>query len=184
LRILGCPNNKLTNLDVSRNTKLTHLFCSGNQLKSLDVSKNTKLTVLDCRSNQLSVLDVSKNTDLDYLNCGINQLSNLNIGNNSNLRVLFCEKNSLKNFDTVKSISLLLWLIVNENLFYTDELNALFRTLPLGNRNIICIEKNPGADDCDINTVESKGWEVVDYNISLTESENETIKMITDEYCC
>ena len=49
---LYCDGNKLTTLDVSKNTALTSLSCSGNQLTSLDVSKNTALTGLDCYNNQ------------------------------------------------------------------------------------------------------------------------------------
>ena len=182
LRILGCPGNNLTNLDISGDAKLTHLFCTGNQLKSLDISKNTKLTVCDCSYNQLTSMDVSQNADLDYLNCSKNRLSSLNTGNNTDLRVLFCDKNCLTGFDASRNTSLV-WLIINENQISTDEINALFRTLPFGEENIICIEKNPGADGCDKSIVESKGWEIIDYNIYLPESKNKVIRMVIDEYC-
>ena len=43
LKKLVCYNNQLTELDVSKNTKLMELSCYNNQLTSLDVSKNTKL---------------------------------------------------------------------------------------------------------------------------------------------
>ena len=43
---MRCGVNKLTDLDVSKNTMLTTLFCSYNQLTALDVSKNTALTIL------------------------------------------------------------------------------------------------------------------------------------------
>ena len=45
-------------------TALERLNCAYNKLTSLDVSKNTALTKLDCFSNQLTSLDVSKNTAL------------------------------------------------------------------------------------------------------------------------
>ena len=38
---LGCENNELTSLDVSRNTKLVFLSCANNQLRELDVRNNT-----------------------------------------------------------------------------------------------------------------------------------------------
>lgn len=51
---LTCGANKLTSLDVSKNTALTYLDCSGNSLTSLDVSKNTALTQqLYCYDNQI-----------------------------------------------------------------------------------------------------------------------------------
>ena len=68
---LWCAENKLTALDVSKNTALTDLYCSRNQLTTLDVSKNTALTDLDCGYNQLTTLDVS-NTDMKYLYCSGN----------------------------------------------------------------------------------------------------------------
>ena len=45
LTYLNCRNNKLTSLDVSKNTQLVELWCDYNNLTSLDVSKNTLLTV-------------------------------------------------------------------------------------------------------------------------------------------
>ena len=72
---LQCLNNQLTELDVSKNSKLIDLNCSSNQLKSLDLSKNTKLRGLSCILNQLTKLDVSKNIELKYLKCGGNQFT-------------------------------------------------------------------------------------------------------------
>ena len=74
LEKLYCDRNKLTDLDVSKNTKLTELSCWGNRLTNLDVSKNTKLTELYCDNNQLTDLDVSKNTKLTKLHCYGNQI--------------------------------------------------------------------------------------------------------------
>ena len=179
LKVLYCGYNHITELDLSNNIALIHLFCSHNQLKSLDISRNTKILVCDCSNNHLINLDVSKNTRLDYFNCSTNQLSSLSIGNS--LRVLFCENNCLTSFDVNKDISLL-WLILNENKFSKDALNLLFRTLPIGKENIICIEKNPGIDECDLSIIESKGWEVVDYDITLTNSKNKAIRIIYDDY--
>ena len=48
MTILGCWSNKLTTLDVSKNTALTHLICQYNQLTTLDISKNTELEKLTC----------------------------------------------------------------------------------------------------------------------------------------
>lgn len=43
--------NKITKLDVRRNTNLTYLDCHENQLPNLDVSQNTNLTALWCNNN-------------------------------------------------------------------------------------------------------------------------------------
>ena len=81
LNNLWCAENKLTALDVSKNTALTDLYCGYNQLTTLDVSKNTALTYLSCRNNQLTTLDVSKNTALTKLSCDNNQLTSLDVSN-------------------------------------------------------------------------------------------------------
>ena len=66
---LGCYENQLTTLDVSKNTALTSLSCYDNQLTSLDVSGCTALTNLSCYDNQLTSLDISKNTELYLFKC-------------------------------------------------------------------------------------------------------------------
>ncbi|MFN8429744.1 MAG: hypothetical protein U0V04_07185 [Spirosomataceae bacterium] len=61
LKYLDCYKNKLTNLDVSKNLKLTDLKCLANNLTSLDLSKNLSLTRLECYDNQLKELNLRKN---------------------------------------------------------------------------------------------------------------------------
>jgi len=48
-----CSGNKLTTLDVSKNTALIWLLCEENQLTTLDVSKNAAMLTLDCRYNKI-----------------------------------------------------------------------------------------------------------------------------------
>jgi hypothetical protein len=62
-------------------TALTYLNCTQNKLTSLDVSKNTALEELQIWQNQLTSLDVSNNTALKYLNCNSNQLTSLDVRN-------------------------------------------------------------------------------------------------------
>ena len=52
--ILGLICQNITSLDVSKNTKLTHLSCLLNQITSLDMSGNTALKYLNCIGNQLT----------------------------------------------------------------------------------------------------------------------------------
>ena len=72
LTYLACGRNRLTALDVSKNTALTYLNCDNNQLTALDISGCTALIRLDCDNNQLSTLDISKNTALDILSYNSN----------------------------------------------------------------------------------------------------------------
>ena len=51
LNILSCHYNQLTELDVSKNTKLEGMACTYNQLTSLDVSANTALLRFYCYDN-------------------------------------------------------------------------------------------------------------------------------------
>ncbi len=95
LKDLSCYNNKLTNLDVTKNTSLTYLSCAVNQLTSLNVSKNTSINILICYSNQLTNLDVSKNTSLTYLECNDNKLTSLDFTKNTVITTLRCSFNQL-----------------------------------------------------------------------------------------
>ena len=85
LTSLDCSNNKLTSLDVSKNTSLT----------SLDMSKNTSLTSLDCNDNALTSLDVSKNTSLTSLDCNNNALTSLDASGCTSLTSLDCRWNHI-----------------------------------------------------------------------------------------
>ena len=116
LENLYCGYNKLTELDLSYNTKLSGYYdgffryagleCSGNQLSALDLSKQTALQVLFCGGNQLKELDVSNNTALQVLKCTKNQLSVLDVSKNTALIELNCADNRLSELDISKNINL------------------------------------------------------------------------------
>ena len=84
---LNCYKNQLTNLDISKNTKLQTLFCYDNQITNLNVSKLSDLINLGCRGNKLIALDVSKNKKLKALYCYKNNLTSLNINNGNNINM-------------------------------------------------------------------------------------------------
>lgn len=93
---LSCHYNRLTSLDVSKNTALTRLICSNNELSSIDVSKNTALKWLNCKHNQLTSLDISQNTILDTLHCSENKLTHLDVSTNKSLKLINIFKNEIK----------------------------------------------------------------------------------------
>ncbi|TYA74188.1 T9SS type B sorting domain-containing protein [Seonamhaeicola marinus] len=120
LQIFNCKENQLTNVDLSNNVKLIHLYIEGNQLLDLDISNspdllilwcfNNQLTNLDltqnisllslrCDNNNLTNLDVSFNVNLNDFTCRFNQISTLNIGNNTNLGEFHCGNNLLTALD-------------------------------------------------------------------------------------
>lgn len=120
---LVCPDNQLTNLDLSANQKLTKLDCYGNQLTKLDLSANTELISLYCHANQFTNLDLSANTKLMWLYCTRNQLTNLDLSANQELKELFCFENQLTNLD-LSANTKLIKLYCSENQFTNINLSA------------------------------------------------------------
>ena len=120
LTSLACFNNKLTSLDVSRNTELTGLYCQANQLTSLNVTKNTELTELRCFYNQLTSLEVSGCTAMEYLDCSLNSLTSLDVTNNTELAFLDCHSNNLNSLDVLKNTELTVLYCYNNHLTSLD----------------------------------------------------------------
>ena len=106
LQELVCWENQLTSLDVSQNTALQELACFENQLTSLDVSQNPALQKLSCWDNRLTSLDVSKNTELTYLKCSYNRLTELDVSKNTELTYLDCSYNRLTELDVSQNTKL------------------------------------------------------------------------------
>lgn len=99
LETLDCTANRLTALDVSKNTNLKTLYCGAAGLEELDVSSNTSLETLHCGSNQLKTLDISHNTALTTLDCSGNALTALDLSGNTALTTLDCSENKLSALD-------------------------------------------------------------------------------------
>ena len=106
LQELVCWENQLTSLDVSQNTALQELACFENKLTSLDVSQNPALQKLSCWDNRLTSLDVSKNTELTYLKCSYNRLTELDVSKNTELTYLDCSYNRLTELDVSQNTKL------------------------------------------------------------------------------
>lgn len=95
LEILDCSNNYIRSLDVSQNTLLIQLWCKHNLLVDLDLRALKELNTLYCTGNTLSGLDLSLNNKLEYLFTGSNQLYTLDLSGNPALRQLDCSSNLL-----------------------------------------------------------------------------------------
>ncbi len=104
LQILSCRENNLTQLDISENKALTHLYCSYNNLTTLDTSNNVLLFALDCHNNKLTKLDFSNNPELEGVWCSNNQLTSLDLSNNTMLSDLACSNNQLASIDLSNTI--------------------------------------------------------------------------------
>lgn len=90
---------RLTDLDLSRNRKITHLDCHGNQLTTLDVSGLTSLNYLDCSDNRLSQLDISRNYLLKELNIAYNSIGTIDLSHCPLLDALDCSANGIASLD-------------------------------------------------------------------------------------
>ena len=99
LYYLYCGNNRLTSLDVSKNTKLIEMGCEDNSISSLNISGCTSLSTLNCSNNSLSTLNVSPATSLRNLSCDGNNLSSLSVSSNSNMVILYCSNNRLSSLN-------------------------------------------------------------------------------------
>ncbi len=122
LTYLVCSENKIQALDVSKNSELTDLICADNKIKTLDVSKNSELTELNCYRNEIQTLDLSKNSKLIALWCHFNQIQTLDVSKNSKLIGLWCQFNQIQTLDVSKN-SKLTMLDCSENKIKTLDLS-------------------------------------------------------------
>ena len=120
LQYLTCPNNNLTELDLTSNDKLLGIACYDNQLTSvyldncvnlqgfwagnnqlswLNLNNCTELEGIDVTHNNLTYLDISNCTKLTQIYCPENQLENMNVGPKPELFMFSCYDNKLKNLD-------------------------------------------------------------------------------------
>ena len=151
LLTLSCYENKLTSLDVSQNTKLEELLCGKNQLTELDVRNNTALWCLSCYENKLTSLDVSHNTQLEQLDCGRNQLTELDVHNNTKLWYLSCYENNLTSLDVSQNPALQELYCGKNRLTSLDVSQTVVATLKAsGNQIDINVETTPRTFDLSI----------------------------------
>lgn len=79
LEIFDCSSCNMTELNLSKMTRLNRLMCSDNQLSELNLRGLTMLAVLDCSINNLSTLNLDDQVMLTRLSCNQNRLSELDI---------------------------------------------------------------------------------------------------------
>ena len=100
LRVLRCngssSNGRLSNLDISANSRLEILDCSNNCLTDINTSNNTLLRELNCACNQIQQLSLANNDALVSLICNNNRLTELNIAANRYLKTLYCQDNDIE----------------------------------------------------------------------------------------
>ncbi len=125
LEELDAGSNKISAVDLTKNTKLINLTLSDNLLSELNVTKNTKLKTLLVATNSLTALDLTKNTALEQLNCAENKLTSLSLTKNTKLTALLCSNNALTSLTVSKCTALSAISADNNKL---PELNLKYNT--------------------------------------------------------
>ena len=127
--MLSAQGNDLTDIDLSKNTKLKYLNVSSNQFTTIDFSEcpsleaiicnknlitevrlagNPKLRRFECNSTKtLTHLDVSANAELDSLCCYADALEAIDVTKNPKLRYLNCSSNKITALDVTKNPELM-----------------------------------------------------------------------------
>ncbi|MGY6649552.1 leucine-rich repeat domain-containing protein [Wenyingzhuangia sp. IMCC45574] len=114
---LSLKENDLDVLDLSANTELKELYACANNFVSIDLSNTPLLTHVGLKYNKLIAIDVSNNPLLELLEVHSNTkaLNHLILGTNPNLKYLFASHNSLTSID-LSGVLNLQELHLNDNL--------------------------------------------------------------------
>lgn len=173
---LGCPRYmELTDINVSNNKGLTHLYLDTPELSTLDVSQNkaleflhcsrvglpegldvshnVKLKTLECASNYLDSLDVSKNTNLIELTCYNNHISSLDLSKNKKLKYLDCGDTRIHHLDISKNMDLEKLFCENLELEELDiSQHTVLKRLRCGGNNLksLDVSKNTNLYELDV----------------------------------
>lgn len=112
LEELGCYNNRLSALDVSKLKKLKYLYASYNRITNINIGLLPELEELFVNNNYLiTTLDVSKLTALKNLKIGNNKISKLEVSALKQLENIDAESNAietpvLRGADKLKTLNL------------------------------------------------------------------------------
>ena len=120
LKYLAANENKLTTVDLSKNTELLTVKLDKNQLTNLDLSNHTKLTLVTANSNALTSFNVSGCTELNEIQVNFNFLSSIDVSTNLKLVYLVVRDNLLTSLDTSNNLALIDLTIPNNVLTTLD----------------------------------------------------------------
>ena len=141
LNKLCCHNTRISDLDLSKNTKLTDLLADHTPLENLILSNNKNLRRLCLGQTLIKNLDLNDNKQLHYLDINNTGLTNLNLYNNKELAHLDVSNTGIKNLD-LSNNKKLQFLDVNNtgitnlNLSNNTRLNTLFASKTLADINM------------------------------------------------
>ena len=174
LERLYCNDNKLSTLNVSKNTVLIQLDCELNKLTTLDLSENMRLKFLKCFNNELTTLNVS--VFISQLECYNNLLSSLDVSKCSALYFLKSNDNKLTSLD-VSGCTALKYLYCNNN-----QLTALNVSDCIALTNLNCDNNQLPTLDVSKNTALTEFSCIWNQLISLDVSKNTALTILSCTY--
>jgi Leucine-rich repeat (LRR) protein len=107
LEELGCHNNKLTTLDVSKLKKLKFLYAFNNRIATLNINGLSQLEHLFIQNNTfITSLDATEFTNLKELNINNNRINKLDVSGLRNLEKIDADDNRISTIDVRKAPNL------------------------------------------------------------------------------
>lgn len=115
LEFLDLYDNKLSSVDITKNTKLKEIRINiGNEISSIDFSNNLILeTILANNSGLKGSLDISNLSELKILNIGYNDVNSIDLSNNTKLEYLELNGNKIEGEIDVSNCTNLLEFYAN-----------------------------------------------------------------------
>lgn len=145
LEILLCRRSNVETIDISNNTKLTHLNLVDNSLTTLDLSINTLLQEVYINGNPaLGTVGISTLEELTTFNVSDTGINTIDASNNPLIRVLVLNDNKFTALDVSSYPSLVQVLIANNQLTSLNVANGNNTNFTWfdasGNPDLTCIQ--------------------------------------------
>ena len=96
---LACNAQALTEINLSKNTKLESFSSYNSKIKKVNFSNNLELKTVELSNNEIQEIDFSKNPKLKTIWLSGNQLSYIDLSNNSIVSDIYLINNSLRTLD-------------------------------------------------------------------------------------
>jgi len=164
---LSCNNQKLTEVDVSKNKELDILELDDNELTSIDLTENPNLMTLSLKGNKLKSIDLSKNRFLSEVILGNNELESLDLSKNPEITLLWVANNQLTSLD-LTGLDLYM-VVIHSNSIRGEAMDVLIASLPTGTNNqLIGIDTSDPNErnvitKAQVEAAMAKGWVITDW---------------------
>ncbi|MDY4671200.1 MAG: DUF5011 domain-containing protein [Oliverpabstia sp.] len=144
---IDCHSTGLTELDLSKNEKLSWLWCGNTAIESLEIRNNPKLDTLICRGcENLETLIIENTPLLEALDCQNTNIADLDVSNFPVLNTLACSNTKITTLDVTHNPALRFFECQENNLDTLDiSQNPRLFNLDCDNNNlkVLDISNNP-----------------------------------------